>query len=235
MSRGYTAVVAPGRGRDRRAGRPCPEGRPKPAGCGLKSGAGRVDLVVTSAGVPAVGTTSQREAMHRRPVALAPALALVAGLLTAVGPASPSAADSVHKTLRQRGTIVKVVDGDTVDVRLRSGKEKRVRLVGIDTPEVYNGTECGGPEASRSLKRLLPIGTRVRLVSDPTQDRVDRYGRILRYVIKVSNGKDMDAVQIRRGWARVYVYHHNPFKLVADYRAAQRDARSHNRGIWGAC
>lgn len=173
--------------------------------------------------------------MLRRPIALAPALALIAGLLTVVGAASPSAADSAQATLRQQGKIVKVVDGDTVDVRLRSGKEKRVRLVGIDTPEVYNGIECGGPEASTSLKSLLPVGTRVRLVSDPTQDRVDRYGRILRYVIKASNDRDMNRAQIRRGWATVYVYNHNPFKRVAKYRSSQRHARAHDRGIWGTC
>jgi endonuclease YncB( thermonuclease family) len=173
--------------------------------------------------------------MLRRRKAVAPALAIIAGLLAVVGAASPSSASSVPTTLHQRGKIIKVVDGDTVDVRLRGGHEKRVRLLGIDTPEVYGTIECGGPQASRSLKRLLPIGTRVRLVSDPTQDRVDRYGRILRYVIKVSDGRDMNQVQIRKGWATVYVYHHNPFKRVADYRSAQRSARAHDRGIWAAC
>lgn len=167
------------------------------------------------------------------PTILAPALAVIAGLLTGVGAASPSAADPVQTTLRQRTTIVRVVDGDTLNVRLRSGDQKPVRLIGIDTPEVYPGIECGGPQASGSLQRLLPVGTLVRLVSDPTQDRVDRYGRMLRYVIKASDDRDMNRVQIRRGWATVYVYQHNPFKRVAGYRLAQSDA--HDRGIWGVC
>jgi endonuclease YncB( thermonuclease family) len=173
--------------------------------------------------------------MTRRPFTLAPALAMVAGLLAMVGTASPSAADSAQTTLRQRATIVKVVDGDTVNVRLRSGTETPVRLLGIDTPEVYPVTECGGPQATASLKRLLPVGTAVRLISDPTQDLVDRYGRILRYVLKVSDGRDMDRVQVRRGWATVYVYHHNPFKRVARYDAALEYADAHHRGIWAMC
>jgi endonuclease YncB( thermonuclease family) len=173
--------------------------------------------------------------MLRRPIILAPALAVIGGLLTVVGAASPSAADGVQTTLRERATVIKVVDGDTVDVRLQTGGEESVRLIGIDTPEVYPVVYCGGPEASRSLKRLLPVGTHVRLVSDPTQDRVDRYGRILRYVIKRSDGRDMNRVQLRRGWATVYVYHDNPFKRVAHYRSALSDAVAHHRGIWGIC
>ncbi len=141
--------------------------------------------------------------MLGRPMTLALVLSLAAGLL-AMPSAAPAAADDTGETrLRQRGQVIKVVDGDTIDVWLRSGREQRVRLLGIDTPEVYFGTECGGPEASRSLKQLLPVGTGVRLVSDPTQDRVDRYGRILRYVVRVLDGRDVDRAQVRRGWATV--------------------------------
>ena len=139
-------------------------------------------------------------------------------------------------TLRQRGRITHVVDGDTVDVRLRTtGKVRRVRMIGINSPEVYGKVQCGGRAASRSLKRLLPVGTRVRLVSDPTQHLRDRYGRLLRYVVNVSTGKDMDYAQVWRGHARVYVYAHTPFQRVKAYRAAQRSARDARRGLWGVC
>ncbi|GAA1919304.1 thermonuclease family protein [Nocardioides marmoribigeumensis] len=137
--------------------------------------------------------------------------------------------------LVQYGRVTKVVDGDTIDVRLHSGAQRRVRLVGIDTPEVYGGVECGGRAASRSLKRKLPTGTPVKLVSDPTQDRVDRYGRLLRYVVKRSTGRDMNRTQVWLGWATVYVYAGTPFERVTSYRRAQSDARSAPRGIWRAC
>lgn len=139
------------------------------------------------------------------------------------------------KRIVQYGRVVKVVDGDTLDVRLHRGKTKRVRMIGIDTPEVYGGTECGGRKASRSLKRLLPRGTRVKLVSDTSQDNKDRYGRLLRYVIKRSTGKDMNRSQIWRGWATVYVYGGDPFNRVSSYRRAQRKANSNDRGIWRIC
>jgi endonuclease YncB( thermonuclease family) len=135
--------------------------------------------------------------------------------------------------LKQKARVIKVTDGDTVKVRLASGARKDVRMIGIDTPEVYGGTECGGPKASRSLKQLLPLRTQVVLVSDPTQDRVDRYGRILRYVMK--NGKDINRAQVFRGWAGVYVYNNNPFKRTAGYRKAQRAAQGAPRGIWKVC
>jgi endonuclease YncB( thermonuclease family) len=142
---------------------------------------------------------------------------------------------TVTRAVVQRARVVHVVDGDTVDVRLASGHNKRVRLLGIDTPEVYGGIECGGPQASRSMKRMLPVGTRVRLTSDPSQDLEDRYDRLLRYVTKVSTGTDVNRRQVYKGLARVYVYAHNPFNRVDGYRTAQRSAKAHDRGIWGRC
>ena len=140
-----------------------------------------------------------------------------------------------EKTLRQKAKVIMVIDGDTVDVRLANGRKKRVRMIGIDTPEVYGGAECGGQMASRSAKRMLPRGTRVTLISDPTQGRVDRYDRILRYVIKNKTRRDINRMQIWRGMATVYVYNSTPFKRTAGYRKAQRQADSHNRGIWRRC
>ena len=142
--------------------------------------------------------------------------------------------DDKPKTLRQKAKIISVTDGDTVKVRLIGGPERDVRLIGIDTPEVYGGTECGGPEASKSLKGILPMGTRVTLVSDNTQDYKDRYDRLLRYVIK-NDGTDANRRQLYRGWARVYVYDNNPFKRVAGYRDARDNAKKDKRGIWESC
>ncbi|MEJ7715602.1 MAG: hypothetical protein WKF40_07830 [Thermoleophilaceae bacterium] len=78
--------------------------------------------------------------------------------------------------------IVRVTDGDTVVVRSGSGRRFRVRLIGIDTPEVFGGLECGGRQASASMKRLAPHGRRVRVFGDPTQARRDSFGRLLAYV-----------------------------------------------------
>lgn len=135
------------------------------------------------------------------------------------------------KTIRQWARVTRVVDGDTVDVRLGSGARKRVRLLGIDTPERY--TQCFGKLATTATQRLLPVGTRVRLTSDPSQARTDRYGRILRYVTK---GKvDINKRLVASGAARVYVYNRKPFKRVKAYKSAQRSAKAHKWGMWRVC
>lgn len=131
--------------------------------------------------------------------------------------------------------VIRAVDGDTLDVRLASGEEVDVRLIGIDTPETHRpGTpiECGGPPASRSLHRLAD-GRQVTLVSDPTQDRTDRYGRLLAYVLR--GRRDLNRIQVRRGWASVYVYDGVSFQRVRSYKAAAAAARSHHVGVWNRC
>lgn len=133
--------------------------------------------------------------------------------------------------LRKKARVVDVVDGDTIQVRSRR-RTKDVRLIGIDTPEVYGGRECGGPQASESMKELLDPGDRVTLIRDLSQDARDRYGRLLRYVER--GGLDLGRKQVLRGEANVYVYD-RPFKRVRSYRVAQRRAKSANRGAWGDC
>lgn len=133
--------------------------------------------------------------------------------------------------VKQRAKIVKVVDGDTVDARLTAtGAVKRVRMLGINTPE--SGT-CGYATATNSLKKLTPVGTVVTLVSDPTQSLKDRYGRLLRYVMK--SGYDMNRRQVYRGMAKLYVVSGDPFQRVSSYRSALDDARDANRGLWKSC
>ena len=73
------------------------------------------------------------------------------------------------------------------------GRDVRVRFLGISAPEIpHPGRpgECYGHLSARHLKQLLPAGTHVTLVSDPTQDNVDPYGRWLRYV--KAAGRDME-------------------------------------------
>lgn len=125
---------------------------------------------------------------------------------------------------RVEGTVLRVVDGDTVHVQVK-GRDETVRLLGIDTPELHKpGTpvECGARGAARTLVTLAS-GRRVRLVADPTQDKRDRYGRLLAYVVLRGTGTDLGEAMVRRGWASVYVFD-RPFRRVARYRAAARKA-----------
>jgi endonuclease YncB( thermonuclease family) len=140
--------------------------------------------------------------------------------------------DGGNKAPKPRAArVVSVTDGDTIKVR-RGGKTDDVRLIGIDTPEVYFGEECGGKEASRSMKSQLSRGDRVALLRDPTQDGKDSYGRLLRYVEK--DGKDVGRRQVRRGWAKVYAFE-RPYQRVKSYRRKVKKARRGDRGVWGRC
>jgi Staphylococcal nuclease homologue len=101
---------------------------------------------------------------------------------------------AVPRASRLKARVIEAVDGDTLKVRLRRNHSViDVRLIGIDTPETRRpGTpiECGGPQASASMHRLADR-RRVTLVTDPSQDRFDRYGRLLAYAIRRS-GLDLN-------------------------------------------
>jgi endonuclease YncB( thermonuclease family) len=155
---------------------------------------------------------------------------------------------------RVQARITSVTDGDTLRVRAFRAKRKnyRVRLIGIDTPEsVKPGTpvECGGKEATDAMVRLafasgsdtdgdglldegVGRGRRVVLVTDPTQDRFDYYGRLLAYVTR--SGTDFGARQLRAGWAEVYVFEKR-FRRYARYKRAEDSAQAAKRGVWDVC
>ena len=125
------------------------------------------------------------------------ALLSAATILVVLAAVAPSAGAKRPLSVYRIGHVV---DGDTVT--LMNGQ--RVRLVQIDTPEVYFGTECYGRAASRWTKRMLPAGTRVRLLADPATDRADRYGRLLRYVVRVSDGLNVNVRLVTVGAAAPY-------------------------------
>jgi len=134
---------------------------------------------------------------------------------------------------RIEGRITDVVDGDTIKVQ--SGVRRyTVRLIGIDTPETHHPArpvECGGKRATAALEGFA--GRPVTLRTDPTQDTYDRYDRLLAYAS--SEGESLQEHQLRRGWARVYVYDGRPFARLGAFRAAEQRARAAGRGIWSLC
>jgi endonuclease YncB( thermonuclease family) len=127
------------------------------------------------------------------------------------------------------GVVTKVVDGDTLDVRLASGKRERVRLIGIDTPE--RGA-CYFTQAGNRA-RLLALNNEVTLRGDATQETRDRYGRLLAYV-DIAGGTDLGATLIREGYGQVYVYS-RPFSRLKTYGSGQTSAKTGRLGLWGAC
>jgi len=140
---------------------------------------------------------------------------------------------------RQSARIVRVIDGDTLRVRLSSGRQITVRLIGIDTPETKRpgvAVECGGAPASSYMRRIAfhrSRGRMVTLVSDPSQDTTDRYGRTLAYVDASGKG-DLGQLMLRSGWASVYVFE-NPFARLARYQAAASQAEARRAAVWNRC
>lgn len=150
---------------------------------------------------------------------------LLAGLtLLLAVPAAQSRNQTIYR-------IDHVADGDTVD--LRNGQ--KVRLVQIDTPEVYFGTECYGKQASELTKRLLPPGTAVRLAVEPATDRVDRYGRLLRYVVRARDNLNVNVYLVRVGAAAPYFYDGARGTYANLLERLARRARAKHLGLWGAC
>jgi len=136
-----------------------------------------------------------------------------------------------------RASVERVVDGDTIVVRLPgTGRVKeKVRLIGIDTPESVDPrsvVECFGREAGRRTAALLPPGTAVRLVRDV--EARDRYSRLLAYVYRADDGLFVNLALVADGYAAVATYPPN-VAHAEELAAAARTAQEQGRGLWGAC
>ena len=152
-------------------------------------------------------------------------LAALLALVLAVAGQAPASV-----SVGQLGRIDHVADGDTVD--LTNGA--KVRLVQIDTPEVYFHPECYGKQASAVTKRLLPPGTLVRLTREPATDSVDSYGRLLRYVIRVRGGLNVNIRLVAVGAAAPYFYDGDAGRYAARLTRLALSARRRHLGLGDA-
>jgi micrococcal nuclease len=155
------------------------------------------------------------------------ALAMVAtGCSSDTGRASPAAGPDGNLA-----SISKVTDGDTIRV-IFQGHDERVRLIGIDTPEVpwYGGQgECFGVEAGLFARNRLS-GRSVRLAFDV--EHRDRYGRLLAYVYVDRELFNLTLVQ--RGYARADPHPPN-VRMAELFSRAEGQAQAAGRGLWSAC
>ena len=128
--------------------------------------------------------------------------------------------------------VIRVVDGDTVIARLGNGGIEKIRLLGVDTPEVVDPrkpVQCFGHAASAFTKSRL-TGKRVSLELDAEQR--DKYGRLLAYVILDGNRYNDELLE--RGYGRFLVIPPNGSHARTMLRE-ELTARAARRGLWGAC
>ena len=118
-------------------------------------------------------------------------------------------------------------------MRLRTGAT--VRLVQIDTPEVFFGSECYGRQASAIAERLLPSGARVRLEMEPGTDSVDDFGRLLRYIIRAKDGVNVNLSLVAVGAAAPYFYEGRRGKHAERLEILAKGAKRKSLGLWKAC
>lgn len=124
--------------------------------------------------------------------------------------------------------MTRVVDGDTIKV----SNGETLRLIGVDTPETVDPrkpVQCFGREASARAHALLD-GTQVQLEYDPTQGRLDKYGRTLAYAW-MADGRLYNETIIADGYAHEYTYA-IPYRYRDAFLAAERAAREAERGLW---
>ena len=164
------------------------------------------------------------------------ALAAVSGC----GPADEAGMTSDAPAVPGRAVVKHHVDGDTIDV-LIAGREERVRLTGIDTPEVAhessanrpgNAAECFGEAAAVHIVALLPLGTEVRLVRDVVAR--DDYGRLLAYVYRLNDDLFVNEAMVRDGFAQPLTIAPNT-AYAQTFVTAARAAEADDIGLWSAC
>lgn len=161
------------------------------------------------------------------------------GEVTDAGPPTPAASEAPDRPADAFAMIVESVhDGDTLrahvtqpnDVVTDTGST-RIRLLGIDTPEISPDLECWGSQATAMLEELAPTGATIWV--SPDIEVRDQYDRHLLY-LWTADGTFINAELVAQGAARVEVYAPNDLYEPL-LRSLEADAQSAGVGRWGAC
>lgn len=161
---------------------------------------------------------------------------------------STSTESDLHTTQTQTATVIDIIDGDTMDVRLSNGSIETVRLLGVDTPETsitqvspeewegLKDTTDGrdwlvewSKDATRYAQNRL-AGQTVVIRSDPEADRRGYYGRLLVYIFQSRHAEiSFNKRLLLNGYAR---YYDSSFSQQKAYQAAEMTARDETAGVW---
>lgn len=126
--------------------------------------------------------------------------------------------------------VLKVIDGDTIDV-LYMGKKERIRMLCVDTPESVHpdttrNTAMGKKAAAYTKKRLT-----YKTVDLEFESKLrGKYGRLLAYV--VLGGKNFNIELVRNGWSPYYTKYGTSYRHHIYFVEAQKYAKARSIGIW---
>ena len=146
--------------------------------------------------------------------------------VAAPGTTTTSAVHAVSEVAGTPATVGSITDGDT----FRTDSGERIRLIGIDTPEVGQGA-CFAAEATAALAALIPPGTAVHLELDV--DPTDRFGRTLAYVHRDADSLFVNRAMALDGFAVQLTVPPNVAR-ADELGAAVAEARDAGRGLWGS-
>ena len=137
---------------------------------------------------------------------------------------------------KQKVKVVRVVDGDTVEIE---GNIK-VRYIGVNTPELHDPRkpiECFGQAASDENKRLVE-GKEIYIQKDVSE--TDKFKRLLRYVwigdpsVSSAEAIFLNDYLVRQGFAQVSTFPPD-VKYVSQFLEAQKEAQENKKGLWKEC
>jgi len=144
-----------------------------------------------------------------------------------------SGREAVGRGATLHGTVTRVVDGDTIHVRV-DGRRVKVRYIGVDTPESHRPdtpVQCFAREATAANARLV-AGEEVVLRTDA--EPRDRYDRLLAYVTRRRDGLFVNAALVRDGFARILTIPPN-VRYERAFGDLERGARARGAGLWSRC
>lgn len=130
-----------------------------------------------------------------------------------------------------QGICTKVFDGDTIKVRIEGTKTlyRKVRLIGVDTPEMDHPYKNGQRLAKEAKSFAEKMVLRKRVILEFDWEKEDKYRRLLAYVF-LPDGRMLNAEIIKQGYG--FVYTRFPFRYMDEFRRYEREAREKRRGLW---
>ncbi|MGA2915068.1 MAG: thermonuclease family protein [Sedimentisphaerales bacterium] len=129
--------------------------------------------------------------------------------------------------------VVKVVDGDTIDINAPDEKwpDTRIRLLAVDTPETDkspSGAMYFGKEASKFTTDTV-LGQPVTVVMDKFSKPRDKYNRLLCFV-RLADGRILNEELVSEGFA--YADTRFPHSYYKEYIQLEETAKKEKRGLW---